>query len=212
MPTTPAPRLPRARTVRPEAPRPPEWARIAEKFYTDSFDARDGDAFVESCEAFCELSPQERAFHQAHLAFRQVQALADIHATLKGIEVGLARLDPKALASLKHLSGIRKSLGSISRGQQDVLDALEGDEATVRGEPRKPSDEEEDEEDDDDDSEPSDLADAVGSDGVPDDIEEEDHGTGDHPTLIPEVLPAGSRRPPVLTAEDVLASRARGES
>lgn len=215
MPTTPAPRLPRSRTPRPDAPRPPEWARIAEKFYTDSFDARDADALVESCEAFGELSPAERAFHQAHLAFRQVQALADIHAVLKGIEVGLARLDPKALASLKHLSGIRKALLSISRGQQDVLDALEGGEAVVRGEAREPRDEDDDDEEDseDDDSNASDLADAVDADEEPaDDIEEEDHGTGDHPALIPEVLPAGSRRPPVLTAEDVLASRARGES
>jgi hypothetical protein len=214
MPTPNVPRLPRARTLRPEAPPAPEWARIAEKFYADSFDARDADAFVESCEAFAELTPPERAFHQAHLAFRQVQALADLHATLKAIEVGVTRLDPKALASLKHLSGIRKALLSISRGQQDVLDALEGGESGAHGEAREADDDDEDDEDaDDDDREGgSDLADAVDADEPAGDVEEEDHGNGDGPALIPEVFPAGSRRPVELTAEDVLDSRARGES
>ena len=49
------------------------------------------------------MDPEEQSFHTAHLAFRQVQALADIHSTLQGIERGLAGLDPKVLGALKHL-------------------------------------------------------------------------------------------------------------
>ncbi len=73
------------------------------------------------------------------------------------------------------------------------------------------------EEDDDDgevapdDDEDSELADAVDADEI---VEEEDHANGDGEALIPEVLPAGSRRPlSGPTAEDVLfADRDRGGS
>lgn len=208
MPETNAPRLPRTRTT----PRPPEWARVIERFYADSFDARDKDALLESVEAFADLSPEDQVFHQAHLAFRQVQALADIHATLQGIERGLARLDPKALAALKHLPGIRKALIVIAKGQDEMLDALASNGEATRGD-QDADDDPGDDGDDDDDGDPgSDLEDAV--DGDADDesddeeIEEEDHGSGD--ALVPEVLPAGSRPAAAITAEDVLARRARG--
>ena len=116
----------------------------------------------------------------------QVQALADIHATLKGIERGLAGLDPKALASLKHLPGVKKALVVIARGQQEMLDLLEsGAAGGGAGEDRdEPGD------DDDVDDEDSDLADAVDA----DEVEEEDHGNGDAEVVVPEVLPAGARR------------------
>lgn len=177
-------RLPRIRPARKPATHP-EWATVLEKFYADSFDARSKDVLLESAEAFADMEPEEQAFHQAHLAFRQVQALADIHATLKGIERGLATLDPKALAALKHLPGVRKALVVIARGQQEMLDLLEsaGGAARVAGE----DDGDDDDDPDDDESELAEAADA-------DEVEEEDHGGGDVEVVVPEVLPAGARR------------------
>lgn len=185
MPET-ATRLPR---IRPD--KKPEWADVIDKFYADSFDARTKEALLQSAEAFAEMAPEEQAFHQAHLAFRQVQALADIHATLKGIERGLAGLDPKALASLKHLPGVKKALVVIARGQQEMLDLLESGAAGggVAGEDRDEPDDDGDDGDDGDDDH-SDLADAVDA----DEVEEEDHGNGDAEVVVPEVLPAGARR------------------
>ncbi|MDP2309928.1 MAG: hypothetical protein Q8P18_28175 [Pseudomonadota bacterium] len=181
MPET-ATRLPR---IRPD--KKPEWADVIDKFYADSFDARTKDALLESAEAFSDMAPEEQAFHQAHLTFRQVQALADIHATLKGIERGLAGLDPKALGALRHLPGVKKALVVIARGQQEMLDLLESGAASGgAGEDRDEDDDNDDggEEDDED----SELADAV-------EVEDEDHGNGDSVAVVPEVLPAGARRP-----------------
>lgn len=192
MPET-ATRLPR---IRPD--KKPEWADVIDKFYADSFDARTKDALLESAEAFADMAPEEQAFHQAHLTFRQVQALADIHATLKGIERGLAGLDPKALGALRHLPGVKKALVVIARGQQEMLDLLESGAASggVAGEDRDEDDDADDDDNDDggeeeDDDEDSELADAVDA----DEVEEEDHGNGDSVTVVPEVLPAGARRP-----------------
>ncbi len=186
-----ATRLPR---IRPD--KKPEWAEIIDKFYADSFDARTKDALLESAEAFSDMEPEEQAFHQAHLAFRQVQALADIHATLKGIERGLATLDPKALAALRHLPGVKKALVVIARGQQEMLDVLGAGAAPggVAGEDRDDEDDDGPERDDDgpdEDDDDSELADAVDA----DEIEEEDHGHGEVEAVVPEVLPAGARRP-----------------
>lgn len=182
MPET-ATRLPR---IRPD--KKPEWADVIYKFYADSFDAHTKEALLESAEAFADMAPEEQAFHQAHLTFRQVQALADIHATLKGIERGLAGLDPKALGALRHLPGVKKALVVIARGQQEMLELLESGAAGggIAGEDREEPDDEGEEDDDDD--EDSELADAMEA----DEVEEEDHGSGD--ALVPEVLPAGARR------------------
>ncbi len=174
MPET-ATRLPRARTLT-----TPEWAQVLRSFYAKSFDTSSEDSFVESVEAFCALSPDEQAFHQTHLAYRQVQALDDIYGCLRRIEAGLPSLDPKALGALRHLPGIRKALVIIAKGQEEMLDLLE----SGAGGDRTQGDEEPEDEDDDEDSE---LADAVDA----DEVEEEDHGTGDGPALVPEVLPAG---------------------
>jgi hypothetical protein len=176
-----ATRLPRIRTDK-----RPEWADVIDKFYADSFDARTKEALLDSAEAFADMAPEEQAFHQAHLAFRQVQALADIHATLRGIEAGIGRLDPAAIAALRHLPGVRKALVHIAKGQEEMLDLLEsgaGRGAAVDGED---ADEEGEDGEDDEDSE---LADAVDA----DEVEEEDHGTGDVEAVVPEVLPAGTR-------------------
>jgi hypothetical protein len=201
MPET-TPRLPRVRTAT-----PPTWAAVTDRFYADSFDARSPAALLESAEAFADLSPDEQAFHSAHLAFRQIQALADIHTALKGIETGLARLDPKAIAALQHLPGVRKALVVIARGQQDMLDMLESQGgASVRGE-EADNDESDDDDagdddvDSDDEDDASDLADAM-------DTEDEDHGHGDVEVVVPEIVEPGSRGGP--TAEDVLAGRGRG--
>ena len=175
MPET-ATRLPRARTLT-----TPEWAQVLRTFYAKSFDTASEDSFVESVEAFCALSPDEQAFHQAHLAYRQVQALDDIYGCLRRIEAGLPALDSKALGALRHLPGIRKALVVIAKGQEEMLDLLEsgaagGGDAT-RG--------------DRDDDEDSELADAVDADEI---VEEEDHGTGGNGAPVPEVLPAGAGR------------------
>ena len=137
------------------------------------------------------MEPEEQAFHQAHLAFHQVQALANLYATLQGIERGLAALDPKSLAALKHLPGVRKALVVIARGQQEMLDLMESGPA-AGGVAGDDDDGDEPAEDDDaDGDEPSELADAADY----DDAEEEDHGHGDEPdVVVPEVLPAGARR------------------
>ena len=175
MPET-ATRLPRARTL--SAPdRSPAWAHVLRTFYAQSFDTTSEDSFVDSVEAFCALSPDEQAFHQAHLAYRQVQALDDVYGCLRRIEAGLPALDAKALGDLRHLPGIRKALVVIAKGQEEMLDLME---SGPNGGDRVNGDEHPD--DDDEDSE---LADAVDADEV---VEEEDHGTGD--ALIPEVLPA----------------------
>lgn len=102
-------------------------------------------------------------------------ALADIHATLVG-------LDPKAVGALKHLPGIRKALVVIAKGQDEMLDLLENG-PTGGG----ASGEEQDQEDDDgeEDDEDSDLEDAVEGEG--NEVEEEDHGQVDTAALVPEV-------------------------
>ncbi|MDP2317159.1 MAG: hypothetical protein Q8P41_30000 [Pseudomonadota bacterium] len=187
MPET-ATRLPR---IRPD--KKPDWADVIDKFYADSFDARTKDALLESAEAFSDMAPEEQAFHQAHLTFRQVQALADIHATLKGIERGLAGLDPKALGALRHLPGVKKALVVIARGQQEMLDLLESGAGSggVAGDDRDEDDDNDDGAGEEDDDEDSELADAVDA----DEVEEEDHGNGDSVAVVTEVLPAGVRRP-----------------
>lgn len=184
MPET-ATRLPRARKEI-----TPEWAQVLRTFYAKSFDTGSEESFIESVEAFVSLSPDEQAFHQAHLTYRQVQALGDVHACLRRIEAGLPALDPKALAALRHLPGIRKALVVIAKGQEEMLEALEA--GAGRGGGDEEGDEGDDDEDDGgDDDEDSELADAVDA----DEIEEEDHGVGAVEVLTPEVLPAGARRP-----------------
>ena len=207
MPTTPT-TPPSARpTPSARAETGPVWARATAAFCKESFDVRSREDFVDALEAFADLSPGEQAFHQAHLTFRQVQGLEDVHRLLARLDRKLDGLDAGSLASLKHLPAIRKALASIAKGQEDMIDIMETGPGTgVAGE----------EEDDDgdgapDDDEDSELADAVDADEV---IEEEDHGTGEGDALIPEVLPAGFRRPATgPTAEDVLyAERDRGGS
>lgn len=195
MPDPTATRLPRIVRLDKKAATKPEWSHVIDTFYADSFDARTKDALLESAEAFAEMAPEEQAFHQAHLAFRQVQALADIHATLQGIERGLAALDPKALGALRHLPGVRKALVVIARGQQEMLAVLEaGADAGVRGEDRDDDDGDEDPDDgDDDDSDGDDDDDSDLEDAV--EVEDEDHGNGDAAPVVPEVPPAGASRP-----------------
>ncbi len=177
----------------------PEWADVIGRFYANSFDAPTRAALLDSAEAWASMDPDEQSFHAAHLAFRQVQALGDIHDTLKGIERGLATLDPKALAALKHLPGVKRALVVIARGQQEMLEVLEANGSPGGASGEDDDDGDNDDADDDDadgedsdgdDDDDSELADAVDA----DEIEEEDHGNGDAP-IVPEVIPAGARRP-----------------
>lgn len=182
-----ATRLPRARTSQPKKP---VWAEVLDTFYANSFDASSSEALTDCADAFAELSDTDRAFHQAHLTYRQVQALSDMLGTLRRIEAQLP--DPKALTALQHLPGIRKALVVIAKGQDEMLELLEaGGAQGAAGERDEEDDEEEDEEQ-------SDLSDAVDL----DEVEEEDHGNGDGEALVPEVLPAGARRP-VADASEV---------
>ena len=103
----------------------PVWARALDTFYGPSFDVRSRKELAESMADFLELPPGEQAFHQAHLAFRQTQGLADVHQSLRRIEGLLGGLDFSALAALKHLAPMRRALDDIADAQSEVLDALE---------------------------------------------------------------------------------------
>ncbi len=186
-----ATRLPRART-----PRIPAWLAALD-VYKQSFNATSAETLIEGAEAFAEMSPDDQAFHQAHIAFRHVQALGDVFLVLRRIDARLAGLDPGVLAELKGLPTMKKALVSIARGQNKLLrlvadgglaDAVNGDN----------DDDDAGGDDDDDDSGDDDGDDDEGLDGEDDAVvvEDEDHGTGDAiETVVPEVLPAGARRP-----------------
>ena len=136
------------------------------------------------------MSPDDQAFHQAHLTFRQLfqsgSGLGDIHAALRRIDARLAGLGPEALAGIKDLPTMKKALVSIARGQNEMLrivaqgglsDAVNGD-----------NDDDDDDGDDLDGEEDAEV------------IEDEDHGNDDEAeAVVPEVLPAGARRPPAET-------------
>ena len=178
-------RLPRARTTR-----NPAWIEALE-VYKRSFDATSAETLIDGAEAFAEMSPDDQAFHQAHLTFRQVQGLGDIHAVLRRIDARLAGLGPEALAGMKDLPTMKKALVSIARGQNQMLRivAQGGLSDAVNG----------DNDDDDDDDDGGDDGDGDDLDGEEDAevIEDEDHGNGDTAeAVVPEVLPAGARRAP----------------
>lgn len=211
MPNSTQTPTPNATPTRADAP---IWSRATTLLAKEAFDVRSRDDFVSALEAFAELAPGERAFHHAHLVFRQVQAMEDIHRVLVRIDQKLGALDDNALAGLKQLPAIRKALVSIAHGQEDLLEVIENGAGTKVG-----GDDDESDDDDEDDNAPE----GDDSDGVEDDeaseledavdaelVEEEDHGHGDGDAIVPEVLPAGARRAPSLTAEDVLARRGDG--
>ena len=182
MPET-ATRLPRARTTR-----NPVWLDALE-VYKRSFDATSAETLTEGAEAFAEMSPDDQAFHQAHLSFRQVQALGDIHVVLRRIDARLAGLGPEALAGIKELPTMKKALVSIARGQNEMLRivAQGGLAEAVNGD---------DDDDDDDDGEDDDDGDDLEGEEDAEVIEDEDHGNGDPvETVVAEVIPAGARRP-----------------
>ncbi len=188
MPVIPLePRLPR---VRPD--QKPEWADVTDRFYANSFDAASGAALLDSAEAWATMDADEQSFHAAHLAFRQLQALGDLHTSLKAIERGLAAVDPKAIRALKHLPAVRKALVVIAHGQRDMLDLLESNAGTALAgdnDDRSDDDEPDDEDQDGDEGDDDDLAEV-------DDGDDEDHGNGDVETVVPDaILPAGTRRP-----------------
>ncbi len=125
---SPAARLPRSRRAT------PEWSRVLDTFYADSFDARSREGLVEAMEAFGELPAEDQAFHQAHLAYRNAQALGDVHAALLRIEGLLRRAAPADLAMLRHLPGIRKALVVLAKGQEEMLELMDAGSGGVRGE------------------------------------------------------------------------------
>jgi hypothetical protein len=212
MPET-ATRLPRARTTR-----NPAWLDALD-VYKRSFDATSAETLIEGAEAFAEMSPDDQAFHQAHLTFRQVQGLGDIHAALRRIDARLAGLGPEALAGIKDLPTMKKALVSIARGQNEMLrivaqgglsDAVNGDddddgddldgeedaEVIEDGRPeadaRRPS------------AQPPARQGPEGAAPAPGARPQRpgvrgDHGNGDTEAVVPEALPAGARRPPVET-------------
>lgn len=148
----PTARLPRP-APRSAAPTLPAWASVADRYYADSFDASSPDALADAAGDFAALSPDEQLFHSAHIGFRQVQGLADVHAALLRIEKGLVRLDPNAIAALQHLPSIRKALVVLARGQQEMLDVLDAQSgASLRGD-------EDNEDDDDEDADGTDVDD-----------------------------------------------------
>ena len=180
MPETTTPRLPQSRTRK-----GPEWLD-ALAFYKRSFDASSADALADGAEAFAEMSPDDQAFHAAHLQYRQVQALGDVFAVLRRIEARLARLDESTGGAAKHLPIMRKALVRIARGQQALLGGLE---AAVNGD--RDDDDEPDDDEEDLDAEGDDEEDDA------DDVEEEDHGHGDEPeVVVPDAVLPARREPP----------------
>lgn len=182
MPETNAPRLPRA-----SAQKNPDWLD-AIKPYKHGFEAGSADALSKGADEWTELSPDEQAFHQAHLTYRQVQALGAVFGVLRRIELRLSLLEPDALAG--NVETIKKAAVVVARGQSKLTKALEGGLAgAMRGEGDEDDDDSDEEEiDGDDDADDDDAVDA-------DFVEEEDHGNGDAEVVVPEVLPAGARRP-----------------
>ncbi len=152
---SPAARLPRSR------PTTPEWSRVPDNLYADSFDARSRESLVEAMEAFGELPAEDQAFHQAHLAYRNAQALGDVHATLLRIEGLLRGAAPADLAMLRHLPGIRKALVVLAKGQEEMLELMDAGSGGVRGDEDAGDESDEDEgdegfaEEDDDEEAPS---------------------------------------------------------
>lgn len=182
MPETTTPRLPQSRTRK-----GPEWLD-ALAFYKRSFDASSADALADGAEAFAEMSPDDQAFHAAHLQYRQVQALGDVFAVLRRIEARLVRLDESTGGAAKHLPIMRKALVRIARGQQALLGGLE---AAVNG----------DRDDDDGGEEPDDDEEDLDADGEDEEdaeeIEEEDHGHGDEAeVVVPDAVLPARREPP----------------
>jgi hypothetical protein len=182
MPETNAPRLPRA-----SAQKNPEWID-AIRPYKHGFEAGSADALSKGADEWTELSPDEQAFHQAHLTYRQVQALGAVFGVLRRIELRLAALEPDALAG--NVETIKKAAVVVARGQSKLVKVLAdgGLAGAVRGDDDDDDDREEEEDLDDDDADDDDAVDA-------DFVEEEDHGNGDVEVVVPEVLPAGARRP-----------------
>jgi hypothetical protein len=140
---SPAARLPRSR------PATPEWSRVLDTFYADSFDARSRESLVEAMEAFGELPAEDQTFHQAHLAYRNAQALGDVHAALLRIEGLLRAAAPADLAMLRHLPGIRKALVVLAKGQEEMLELMDAGSAGARGDEEAGDESDEDEGDDD---------------------------------------------------------------
>ncbi len=196
MPVPPNERLPRIRSDR-----RPAWADITDRFYANSFDAADTAALTDSAEAWAAMEPEEQSFHAAHLAFRQIQALTDIHASLQGVERRLAAFDPAVLGALKHLPGVRKALVVIARGQRDMVDLLEAGAGGGSSGPEGDEDDDGDEvagadESELDDSDLRDVVDIPETDA--DEVVEEDYGHGDVESVVPDlVLPAPARRSPL---------------
>jgi hypothetical protein len=134
------------------------------------------------------MSPDDQAFHQAHLAFRQVQALGDVYAVLRRIEARLARLDDSVGGAAKNLPVMRKALVTLARGQEALLGALADGgslEAAVNGDEDDTEGDEEEEDDFDGDEDAE-------------EVEEEDHGHGDGPEVVvpDEIIPAPARAAP----------------
>ncbi len=164
----------------------PVWARALDTFYGPSFDVRSRKELAESMADFLELPQGEQAFHQAHLAFRQTQGLADVHASLRRIEGLLGGLDLSALGTLKHLAPMRRALDDIADAQSEVLEALDERE-------------DEDEDDQDDDELPPDADED--EDVIEDDEPAAAPSSPEVEVLVPEIVepppeePAAPRKP-----------------
>ena len=187
MPETNATRLPRANVQK-----NPEWLD-AIRPYKHGFEAGSADTLSRGADEWTELSPDEQAFHQAHLTYRQVQALGAVFGVLRRIELRLALLEPDALAG--NVETIKKAAVVVARGQSKLAKALAegGLTGAMRGD---------DDDDDADDDGGEEEVDADDDGDVEDDdavdaefVEEEDHGNGDVEVVVPEVLPTGARRP-----------------
>ena len=186
MPETNATRLPRANVQK-----NPEWLD-AIRPYKHGFEAGSADTLSRGADEWTELSPDEQAFHQAHLTYRQVQALGAGFGVLRRIELRLALLEPDALAG--NVETIKKAAVVVARGQSKLAKALA--EGGLAGAMRGDDDDDADDDGGEEEVDADDEGDVDDDDAVDAEfVEEEDHGNGDVEVVVPEVLPAGARRP-----------------
>ena len=108
----------------PQADKGPLWARAARLFYASSFDVRSKKAMSEAMADFVEMEDGEQRFHLAHLLFRQIQAMEDVHSTLLRVEKRMALSEKDRVAAMKHLGRIRDAVEDLAQEDEIGEDEL----------------------------------------------------------------------------------------
>ena len=102
----------------PQSDKGPLWARAARLFYASSYDVRSKKAMSEAMAEFMEMEDGEQRFHVAHLLFRQIQAMEDVHSTLLRIEKRMALSEKDRVTAMKSLGRIRDAVEDLAEGEE----------------------------------------------------------------------------------------------